>query len=267
MTGLKMSAALITLSALSACTYFPNDLERLVDQSQRRFGPGLGRTYKEVSLREIMANAASYKHVDVQFTALFNRRNEQIFVPLLTTMNPQTMTAFSAWPSDARLWEEQDRLTQVPTLYITKNHDDMTVLSGLDRYALVMIRGHVLGDFDDRPLVEVYWLEELEPAVYTDEGLASYNAGLAALQQKRPAVAIEKLEKALAGVWTRDARLRIHLELAALYGERGDWEAAAMHYEGALANDPDNAAALAGLEKARAELARRGAVEAGKTQP
>ncbi|HEX7899140.1 MAG TPA: tetratricopeptide repeat protein [Planctomycetota bacterium] len=255
------------LSALSACTYFPNDFERIVDQSERRYGPGIGREYKEVSLREVAAHATSYKHVDIKFTALFNRRNEQIFVPLLTTFAPESWAAFSVWPADAKLWEEQDRILNVPTLYIRKDQPDMTIVTSASRYALFEVRGHVMGDFDDRPFIQVYWIQEVEPAVYTDEGLAALNTGLAALQQKRPAVAIDKLEKALAGVWTRDARLRIHLDLATLYGERGDWDAAVLHYEGALANDPENATAKAGLEKAKVELARKQAVEAGKPQP
>jgi tetratricopeptide (TPR) repeat protein len=267
MTGLRMSVAAALLSALSACTYFPNDLERIVDQSERRFGPGLGRTYKDVNLREVAAHATSYKHVDVRFTALFNRRSEQLFVPLLTTFNPESWTAFSVWPSDAKLWDEQDRIQTIPTMYIRKDQADMVVLSQASRYALFDIRAHVMGDFDDRPFFHVFWIEEIEPSVYTDEGLANLNAGMAALQQKRPAVAIDKLEKALAGVWTRDGRLQIHLDLAALYGERGDWDNAVLHYEGALANDPENATAKAGIEKARAENARKKAIEAGKPQP
>ena len=267
MTGLRMSVAAVLLSALSACTYFPNDFERIADQSERRFGPGLGREYKEVSLREVQAHATSYKHVDIKFKALLIRRNEQIFVPLLTTFNPESWSAFSVWPADAKLWEESERLLNLPTLYIRKDQQDMMVLTSASRYALFEIRAHVMGDFDDRPFLQVYWIQEIEPPVYSDEGLAAFNAGLAALQQKRPAVAIDKLEKALTGVWTRDARLRIHLDLASLYSERGDWDAAVLHYEGALANDAENAAATAGLEKARAELERKRAVEAGQPQP
>ena len=267
MTGLRMSVAAVLLSALSACTYFPNDLERIVDQSERRFGPGLGKEYKSVNLREVVANATAYKHVDIKFTALFNRRNEQIFVPLLTTFDTELWSAFSVWPSDAKLWEEQDRIATVPTLYIRKDQPDMVTIANASRYALFEIRAQVIGDFDDRPFLQVFWIQEIEPSVYTDEGLANLHAGLAALEQKRPAVAIDKLEKSLAGVWTRDARLRIHLDLARLYADRGDWDAAVLHYEGALANEAENPAALAGLEKARVELARKRAVEAGQPQP
>lgn len=260
MTGLKKSAAVILLSSLSACTYWPDDFERIADQSERRFGPGIGRTFKPVSLRELAANATSYKHQDVKFTAIFHRRNEQIFVPLLTTFNSEKFTSFSMWPSDAKLWEESDRLLSVPTLYIPKDHKDLTILANADRYALFLIRGQVVGDFDDKPFIEVFWIEEVEQAVYTDEALASLSAGYTAIDQKRPAVAIDQLEKSLSGVWTRDARLDIHLKLAGLYAERGDWENAVLHYEGALANDADNAKAKAGLEKAREEIARRAAI-------
>jgi tetratricopeptide (TPR) repeat protein len=143
----------------------------------------------------------------------------------------------------------------------------MQVLVNASRYALFEIRGHVIGDFDDRPFIVVYWINELEPSLYTDEGLADLHEGLSALEQKRPAVAIDKLEKSLAGVWTRSARLQIHLDLARLYAERGDWEAAVLHYEGALANDPENATATAGIEKARQELIRKRAIEAGQPAP
>lgn len=260
MTGLKKSAAVILLSSLSACTYWPDDFERIADQSERRFGPGIGRQFKPVSLREIAANATSFKHQDVKFVAIFHRRNEQIYVPLLTTFNSEKYTSFSAWPADAKLWDESERLTSVPTIYLPKDHADLTVLANAQRYALFLVRGQVVGDFDDKPFIEVFWLEELEPSVYTESALASLSAGYNAIEQKRPAVAIDQLEKALAGVWTRDARLDIHLKLAALYAERGDWDNAVLHYEGALANDPENATAKAGVEKAREEIARKAAI-------
>lgn len=262
MTAVRI-AALLGLAGLSACTYMSNDYERLVDQSERRFGPGIGRKFHEVSLRELSSNASAYKHMDVKFTAVFNRRNEGIFVPFLTTIRQEVNMAFSAWPSDARIWEESDRMTFVPTIYIRKDHVDVGVVTDAQRYALFEVKGHVIGDFDDRPFIEVSWLTQLEPAIYTDDGLAALNGGLTAVAQKRPAVAIDKLEKALAGVWSRDARLKIHLDLAVLYGDRGDWESAVLHYEGALANDAENAEAKAGMEKARQELARKKALEAG----
>jgi tetratricopeptide (TPR) repeat protein len=262
MTVLRSSAVLL-LAGLSACTYMSNDFERLTDQSERRFGPGIGREYKAVTLKELSANAASYKHMDVKFTAIFNRRNEGIFVPFLTTFRQEDYIAFSAWDSSARLWEEADRMSFVPTLYLRKDAIDTAVITNAQRYALFEVRGNVMGDFDDRPFLLVQWVTQLDQPIYTDESLASLSAGLTALSQKRPAVAIDKLEKALAGVWSRDARLKIHLDLAGLYAERGDWEAAILHYEGALANDPENASAKAGLDKARAELERKRAIEAG----
>jgi len=263
MTGIRMSAAAVLLSGLTACVYPGNDLERIADQSERRWGPGIGREFKEVSLKELSANAASYKYMDVKFHAIFNRRNEAIFVPFLTTFRQDDFMAFSCWDANAKLWEEADRMSFVPTLYIRKDYVDAAAITGASRYALVEIRGNVLGEFDDRPFVLVQWVTVLEPSLYTDESLASLGSGLAALSQKRPAVAIDKLEKALAGVWARDARLRIHLELGKLYGERGDWEKAILHFEGALANDAESAEAKSGLEKAREELARKQAVESG----
>jgi tetratricopeptide (TPR) repeat protein len=263
MTGLRMSAAAVLLGGLSACTYMGNDFERLTDQSERRFGPGIGREYKEVNLKELAANASSYKHADVKFYGIFNRRNESIFVPFLTTFRQEDYMSFSVWDASSRIWEESDRLAFVPTIYLRKDHKDVAILTSASRYALFEIKGHVMGDFDDRPFVEITWLTQMETPIYTDEALANLSSGLAALAQKRPAVAIDKLEKALPGVWARDARLKIHLELAALYAERGDWDAAVVHYEGALANDENNATAKAGIEKARAELERKRAVEAG----
>ncbi len=267
MTGLRMSAVAAVVAALSACTYPGTDLDRIVDQSERRWGPGIGREFKEVQLRELAANAGSYKYMDVKFTAIFNRRNEGIFVPFLTTFRQDDFMAFSVWDSRSKLWEEADRMSFVPTLYIRKDHMDVAAITSASRYSLFEIKANVLGDFDDRPFLLVQWITPLEAPLYSDESLASLGSGLAAISQKRPAVAIDKLEKALEGVWARDARLRIHLDLARLYGERGDWEKSILHYEGALANDAENAEAKTGLEKAREELARKRAVEAGAPPP
>lgn len=266
MTAVRISAILV-LAGLSACTYVSKDFDRIVDQSDRRFGPGIGHQFKEVSLRELSANPTSYKYMSVKFTAIFNRRNESIFVPFLTVIRSDVNMAFSAWPSEARIWEESDRLSFVPTIYIRKDHVDVSVITEATRYALFEVRGIVMSDFDDRPFIEVSWLTQIEPAIYTDEGLASLNGGLTAIAQKRPAVAIDKLEMALTGVWSRAARLKIHLDLAVLYGDRGDWDAAVLHYEAALANDAENAVAKAGIEKARLELERKKALEAGAPKP
>lgn len=265
MTALRALAAVALISGLSACTYWSNDLERIADQSERNFEDGsVGYRFKDVDLREVAANAHSYKYVAVRFQALLDRRNEQLFVPLNTHLKADDHQNFSVWPIDARIWEEQGRMSYVPTIYVRKTNKDLSALLEAPRYSILEIRGFVVSEYEGKPFIEVVDLRLVEPAVYTDAGLASLQSATVALDQKRPAVAIEKLEKALEGVWARSARLAIRLQLAALYFERGEYGAALGHYEGALVNDPENAEAKAGIEKCNAEMQRLKAVQAGQ---
>ena len=74
---------------------------------------------------------------------------------------------------------------------------------------------------------------------------------------KKPAVAIRHYESALAGIWTTSLRLDIHLTLARLYESRGDLDSALNHFRGALSNDPENAEALAGVERIQKALSEK----------
>jgi tetratricopeptide (TPR) repeat protein len=265
MTALRAFAAVAVLSGLSACTYWSDDLERVADMSERNFEEGaVGFKFKDVDLREVAANPIAYKYTGLRFQAVLDRRNEQLFVPLFSHIKADDYQNFSVWPLDARIWEEAGRMSYVPTVYVRKSNKDLKVVTEAPRYSILEIRGWVSAEYQGRPFIEVVDLRLLEPAIYTDESLAALQSGYTALEQKRPAVAIEKLEKALEGVWARSARLTIRLQLAALYFERGEYGAALGHYEGALVNDPDNAEAKAGIEKCHAEMERLKAVQAGK---
>ena len=255
-------------SPLSACTHWSDDFERLADQSERIFDEGqVGYRFNYVDLADVAVNAPTYKHMAIKFTALLNRRNETLFAPFFMNMKADDQINFSAWPSAAELWTEKGRMSYVPTLYIRKDNKTVQQLLDAPMYSMFEIRATVESEFEGFPIILVRDMQLIDDAVYTADGLAALQSGNKALEEKRPAVAIEKLEQALDGVWARSARLDIHLRLAALYYERGDFGKAIAHYEGALENDPENAAALTGIERAREEMARRAAAAAAAPAP
>lgn len=266
MTGSRLgaSAVLVAMLGLSACTYFSDDLERIADQSERIFHEGqAGYEFRWVDLSEVLAHAPSYKHMAVKFNAYLNRRNETLFAPFFMNMKADDQMNFSVWPEEAELWTEKGRMGYVPTLYIRKDNKTLQTLLDAPAFSLFQIRGTVESEFEGYPIIFVRDVELIEPGLYTAEGLTALGSATTALEQKRPAVAIEKLEQALDGVWTRSGRIRIHMQLANLYFERGDFAKSIEHYEGVLENDPDNAEALKGIERAEEGMARRAAAAAG----
>lgn len=265
MTGsvLRKFAALALAASLGACTHWSNDLDRITDQSGRDFTFDPSTEFKVVDLVDVIANPANFVLTPVQFDLVLNRRNEQIFVPFWTTIKQEDFMAFSGWPAGSRLWDGTERRS-IPTLYMHKRYNpNLQALLDTPRYSLVRVKGWVMWEFDEKPFIEIRHYEVLAASVYTEQSLADMYAGMAAVSQKRPAVAIQKLEASLGGVWTRSGRLLVHLQLGTLYSERGDWEAAATHYEAALLNDPESAEAKAGLGRARKELERKAAIESG----
>jgi hypothetical protein len=261
----KLPALLLALSALSACTFWTRDCERLCDQSGRDFTIDPDKNYKHVDLAEVMARPSSYKLADVRFQAIINRRNESVFLPLYTTFRQEDYISFSAWPAEARLWESSERLKSLPTLFMRKDNPSLQNLIDSGRFALVDVRARVMGDYEQVAWIEVYYVDEIIPVLYTEQSLMDYKDGMEAAATNRPAVAISKLEAAVKAPLAPRIRVQVRLTLGKLYEARGDFEHAAFHYDAILTEDEKNQAAWDGWE--RCEKALEGKRAAESNQP
>jgi len=165
--------------------------------------------------------------------------------------------SFSAWPGDAKLWQNDERLRSHPLFFVKKNDPNIPDLTTASRFSLIRISGRVMGDYEMLAWFEVNRVEVIEPNVYTEDALVDLALAKEAVAEKKPAVAIRHYEDALGGIWTVPLRLEIHLALARLYEGRGDLESALRHYQGALQNAPDNAEAVKGVDRMKGALSGR----------
>ncbi len=262
----KFTALALALVALGACTRWTRDGERIVDQTDRDFTLDPRADFKRVDLGEVMANPTSYKLMAVRFHAVINRHPEAIFSPLYTTFRPDDYSSFSAWPVGARLWEAEDRMRSLPTLFMRKDNPNFQDLLNTNRFTLVEIRARVMGDFEKMPWLEVYYVDEVIPVLYTEESLADYKAGMEAYSKNVPAQAIAKLESAVKSPLSPKVRVQVRLVLGKLYEARGDFQRAALHYDAVLIDDENNDAAWDGWERCEKALEAKRAVE-GAAQP
>ena len=262
----KFTALVLALLALGACTYWTKDAERIVDQSNRDFSIDPDVKYKDVDLADIMAHPTGFKYMAVRFPAVINRLHEAIFSPLYTTFRPDDFVSFSAWPADAKLWEAQDRMRSLPTLFMRKANPHVQGLIDTNRFALVEVRGVVMGDFEQLPWINVFYVDEVTPVLYTEESLQDYKAGMDAYSKNIPAQAIAKLESAVNSPLSPKVRVQVRLILGKLYEGRGDFERAARHYDAILLDDENNNAAWDGWERCEKALEAKRAAE-GAAQP
>lgn len=260
----KLPALLLAMSALGACTHWTTDGKRIVDQRDRDFTIDPDKHYKNVDLAEVMAHPSSYKLADVHFQAIINRRNESIYLPMYTTFRQEDYISFSAWPADAHLWESADRLRSLPTIFMRKDNPSLQTLVDSDRFALVDIRARVMGDYEQIAWIEVYYLNEVSPLLYTDQSLVDYKAGMDANAQNRPAQAIAKLEAAVRSPLAPRVRVYARFTLGKLYEGRGDFEHAAYHYDAILMDEENNEAAWDGLERCEKALEAKRSAEGGQ---
>jgi tetratricopeptide (TPR) repeat protein len=237
------------MTALSACTYWNGELERIADESERDFRRDLVGPFAEVPLKTILADPSPYKYTAVRFDAVLNHVGEKGFIPFLTTFDPENFVSFSVWPGDAKLWEAEDRSHSYPLFFLRKDSPSIGDLFTGGRFAFVRISAVVMSDYELKPWFDVNRIEVVESSVYTEDSLAELALAKEAVAAKKPAVAIRHYENALGGIWTTSLRLDIHLTLARLYEGRGDLEAALNHYKGALTNDQNNAEAMKGVER------------------
>jgi tetratricopeptide (TPR) repeat protein len=242
------------LTTLSACTYWHGDLERIVDGSERDFRRNVPGPFTDVDLKELVSSPTAYKYTWVRFNAVLNRKLELGYVPFLTTFDPENYVSFSVWPSDAKLWQTEDRSRAFPHLFVRRDSASVRDLLGASRFSLVRISAIVMGDYELKPWLDVNRIEVIEPSIYTDDALIDLALAKDAVAAKKPAVAIRHYENALGGLWTTALRLDIHLTLARLYEGRGDIESALNHYKGALTNDPTNEEALKGVDRSKKAL-------------
>jgi tetratricopeptide (TPR) repeat protein len=253
---------LLVSASLGACTHWHGDLERLANQDDRDFRRDPSKNFKEVDLRTVVANATTFKHVDVRFNAIMNRMGEKAFVPFWTTFESENYISFSVWPGESRLWEAEERNKAHSLLFVRKDNPGLQDLMNAPRFALVRVSGRVMGDFEQMAWVEVTRVEVIDATpMYTDNALADYAIAQEALSQKKPSVAIRHLEDALRGIWVASSRLSIHLVLARLYEARGDLDGARSHFRGALVNDPGNVEAKESLLWIEQALEQKRAVE------
>ncbi len=253
----KCGALVLALAATSSCAYWHGDLERLVDQSERNFWLDADPNYKAVDLRAVASNPTAYKLLDVKFDAILHRRDEQIFLTFYSTFRQEDFLCFSVWPADAELWDPVERSRSIPTLYMRKDNRGLNNLMEAQRYALLRIKGRVMNDFEQRPFIDVHYIEELMPRAFTDQSLMHYKAGMDAAAAKRWPQAIENLDKAVNAPLTPPVRAKARLQLARLYEDRSDLENASVQYESVLWDDADNTAAWEGWRRCVEAMRRK----------
>ena len=149
------------ITALTACTYWSADFDKIVDQTGRDFKMDPGRTYNDVAFDDLVAFPTSYKFRHIRFMARLDRRNESIFVPMYGIFKPEDHAAFSLWSLDAPIWEKKARDSSIPTFYMRKDNPALAQLERLDRFTEVSLRGTVLGDFEDIPFVEIHYVDPI----------------------------------------------------------------------------------------------------------
>jgi tetratricopeptide (TPR) repeat protein len=265
MSGSLLRAGVAVLVSVAAgCTHWSGDLESLLDESGRDFKRDPSAVYVGVTLPELSAQPSAYKSSEVWFDAIFDRKDEDVFVAAYSIFVPEDYRAFSLWPLGLQLWEADDRKKSLPTFYLRKDNPEVADLQAAERYSVVRVYGRVSGDFEGLPFVDVHYFDVIKSPVYTDGAIADLAAGFREAVEKRPATAIERLEHALKGTLPDSARAVCHAELGRLLEMRGDYAAAIRHYDYALDYAPGHAPAQEGLARARKALERQRAVEEGR---
>ncbi len=222
--------------------------------------------YREVLLRDIVAHPSSFKMMDVDFEALFHRHDETIWNHFYTPFVNEDYKSFSVWTPDARIWETDGWLSSVPTLYMRKQLKYITELLEATPYSRVRIRGSIKTDYENRPWIDVHRVSVGERDVFTEESLRLMISGLTDASERRPAPARDKLERALPGRLSVEARYVTHMKLGQLYEDLNDFVRAMSHFQKALDTRSDDPAAKEGYARNFKFEERRRQIEAQREE-
>ncbi len=123
---------------LSACT--PVRWFRADTRGKRDFSMDPRRTFQEVDFRDMLAAPQSYKGMDVKFTAMMNRRDENVWEPYYSSMSETEFYSFSIWTTDAEIWTEKGWLSSLPTVYARKDNPNLNDFFEVRRFEIAVIR-------------------------------------------------------------------------------------------------------------------------------
>lgn len=222
--------------------------------------------YKEVAFKDIVRSPASYKGLDVQFEAMFYKREETVWSHFYTPFHQDDYVSFSVWPLDARIWELDGHLGSVPTLYVRKTNDYMTDFLECEAYSRVIVKGNIRSDYETRPWIEVHRVEMEQQDIFTPESLRNLISGLTDASERRPALARERLEKAIQGPMSNEAHYVANMTLGRLYEEANNFVRAEYFFDRALDHKPEDAAAKEGVERNQRFEERRRQIEENKAK-
>ena len=247
---------------LSACT--PVRWFRADTRGKRDFSMDPRRTFQEVDFRDMLAAPQSYKGMDVKFTAMMNRRDENVWEPYYSSMSETEFSSFSIWTTDAEIWTENGWLSSLPTVYVRKDNPNLNDFFEVRRFEIAVIRATVRTDFQDLPWLEVHYIDPIENPRYAPAAVSALVRGLREVKENRNGAAIGSLESALDGTLSGRARFTAHMNLGALYMDRagvsgsvGDYKAAVGNYGRAVGLNRGDREAAAALKSAEEKLYQR----------
>lgn len=222
--------------------------------------------YREVVFRDLVAHPSSFKLMPVDFQALFYRHDETIWNHFYTPFVAEDYKSFSVWIADTRIWEVDGFLASVPTLYMRKDVPYIDELLEAKPYSIVRIRGVVKTDYENRPWIDVHRIGTVERDVFTEESLRLMVAGMTDAAERRPAPARERLEQALKGRLSDEARYVAHMKLGQLYEDLNDFVKAMNHFQRAQDYKSNDAAAREGYQRNFQFEERRRQIEAKREE-
>ena len=208
--------------------------------------------FRPMSLSDIVRNPQA--DAGVEFDAIFNRRDENVWQAYYTPFRKGEFKAFSVWPADAAVWDARGRGRSLPTLFITGDSPAVTALYAIEQYTPVRVRGVVRSAFDSRPWVQVYYIDEIDDPWFTEESLGNLIRGLDAARTNATK-AVTLLEEALDGPLSPAGQASAWKALGWIHLGRKEYAEAESCYNRALDAMPRDRQAADGLARARHKAA------------
>ena len=208
--------------------------------------------FRPAPLSEIVRNPQ--RGLEVEFTAMLNRRDESVWQAYYTPFKPGEFKSFSVWPADAAVWDVRGRGRSIPTLYMAGDSPEIAELYAMDRYTPIRIRGVVASNFDSRPWIQVHYVEAIDSPWFTDESLGVLIRGLDAAKANG-AHAMSLLESSLSGPLSPAGEAAAYKAQGWIHLSKKNYREAETAYARALDASPGDRQAADGLERARRKAA------------
>lgn len=243
---------LFALTVLGATSVAQDVPETATDSFWRNDGLIKSLTsIKSHTLANVRKSPEAYRGLAIRMEIQFNEFRKN-WNPYFTRFTHDNYASFAAWSGEQALWKRDEYTNDFGFFFVSRNSAVTRKVMECKKYDRVNVEVIVRDVFRGIPYIEVMKLDTVDDSLTEATIIAGAKAEKAA-EEGDTATALAEFERAMRGHMPKILRAQLYCDIAKVYVQRGDRQAALDKLDKAKSLQPDNAEFAKAIDKVSKE--------------